>query len=404
VAADLGLVADAAERHAHELAAHRAGDRLPDRGLARTGRADQREDRARLAVGHHLALLAQPLHGDVLDDAVLDVLQARVIGVEHLPGVDGIELVLGGLAPRNRDHPVEVGADHLALAALPGALEAAQLALGLLAHGLRHAGLIDLRAVLVDERAVVLAELLADRLHLLAQEVVALLLVRARLDVVADLAADLHLREALALELQRPLQAFGHVEQAEQLDLLLEAQVRGVAARVGQRAGLGDGAHERGHAAVVAAQLQELLDDGAVLALEVAGAAVDRSLVRVRGDLDAQLAAQVGLRRADDAPGDARQRGAAAATGEAYPIYDLRNRADGRVLAGVARDEDDLFVASDVDRKRHVHRREDDGVVEGNEEEIRHVRVSDPLRSSTVAATTVANDLSRKDATYVSYS
>jgi hypothetical protein len=39
VAADLGLVAHAAERHAHELAAERAGDRLADRGLADAGRA-----------------------------------------------------------------------------------------------------------------------------------------------------------------------------------------------------------------------------------------------------------------------------------------------------------------------------------------------------------------------------
>ncbi len=49
VAADLGLVADAAERHADELAAGRAGDRLADRRLAGAGRADQRQDRARSA-------------------------------------------------------------------------------------------------------------------------------------------------------------------------------------------------------------------------------------------------------------------------------------------------------------------------------------------------------------------
>ena len=47
---------------------------------------------------------------------------------------------------------------------------------------------------------VVLAELLADRLHLLAQEVLALLLLGAGLDVVADAPADLHLGQPLALE------------------------------------------------------------------------------------------------------------------------------------------------------------------------------------------------------------
>ena len=87
VAADLGLVADAAERHAHELAAHGAGDRLADRGLAGAGRADQRQDRAGALVGLDAALLAQLRDGEVLDDAVLDVVEAGVVGVEHLARV-----------------------------------------------------------------------------------------------------------------------------------------------------------------------------------------------------------------------------------------------------------------------------------------------------------------------------
>ena len=45
VAADLGLVAHAAERDAHELAVHRARDRLAERRLADAGRADEAEDR-----------------------------------------------------------------------------------------------------------------------------------------------------------------------------------------------------------------------------------------------------------------------------------------------------------------------------------------------------------------------
>ena len=57
VAADLGLVAHAAERHAHELAIERSGDRLADRGLARSGRPDQRQDRAGALVLGDAALL-----------------------------------------------------------------------------------------------------------------------------------------------------------------------------------------------------------------------------------------------------------------------------------------------------------------------------------------------------------
>ena len=54
-------------------------------------------------------------------------------------------------------------------------------------------------------------------------------------------------------------------------------------------------------AGVGAAQLEDLLDDGAVLALEVARAAVDGHVVGVLGDLDAQAALGVGGAGADDA-------------------------------------------------------------------------------------------------------
>ena len=195
------------------------------------------------------------------------------------------------LRPRHGDQPVQVGADHLALAAFARALEPAELALGLLADVVGHAGFLDLRAVLVDDRAVVLAELAADRLHLLAQHVLALLLGGAGLDVLADAAADLELGQALALELEREVEALGDVERLEQADLLLESEVGRVAGGVGQGAGLGDRAHERGDAPVVAAVLEDLLDGGAVLALELARAAVDRDVVGVLGDLHAQAAA-----------------------------------------------------------------------------------------------------------------
>ena len=117
VAADLGLVAHAAQRHADELAPGRAGDRLADRGLAGAGRADQGQDRpatrARRATPRSAPQLA---HGDVLGDPVLDVLEAGVVGVEHLARVLRVEPLVGALAPRHGQQPVEVGADHRGLA------------------------------------------------------------------------------------------------------------------------------------------------------------------------------------------------------------------------------------------------------------------------------------------------
>ena len=66
----------------------------------------------------------------------------------------------------------------------------------------------------------------------------------ALLDVLADALAHLQLGQALALQAQRQLQALDDVERLQQLDLLLEGEVGRVAGGVGERAGLGDRAHE----------------------------------------------------------------------------------------------------------------------------------------------------------------
>ncbi len=76
MAADLRLVVHAAEADAHELAAHGAGDRLAERGLADAGRPDEAQDR-RLAVRRELA------HGEIFDDPPLDLFQAEMVGVEN---------------------------------------------------------------------------------------------------------------------------------------------------------------------------------------------------------------------------------------------------------------------------------------------------------------------------------
>ena len=67
------------------------------------------------------------------------------------------------------------------------------------------------------------------------------------------------------------LQALLDVDRLEDLDLLLERQVGRVAAGVGDRAGVGDPAEELGDAGH-AARLDDVLDDGAVLAGELRGA------------------------------------------------------------------------------------------------------------------------------------
>src|SRR5207302_11299995 len=121
-----------------------------------------------------------------------------------------IEPLLGALAPWHRDQPVQVGPDDARLRGLLAhPLETPQLLLGLLARGLGHARFLDLSPILLDDRGVVVAKFLADRLHLLAQEVLALLAVCAGLDVFSNPLADLKLGQALALQAQRQLESLG---------------------------------------------------------------------------------------------------------------------------------------------------------------------------------------------------
>src|SRR5690606_3209662 len=101
VAADLRLVADAAERDPDEPAAHGPGDRLAERGLAdprRTGQHEYRSaappaDHAESPVGAALA------YREVLHDAVLHVVETGVIGVEHRAGTGDVVLVIGPGVP-----------------------------------------------------------------------------------------------------------------------------------------------------------------------------------------------------------------------------------------------------------------------------------------------------------------
>ena len=93
-------------------------------------------------------------------------------------------------------------------------------------------------------------------------------------------------REPLALEREGELEPLGDVDRLEQLDLLVEAQVGRVAGGVCERAGLADRAEEGLDPSVVAAQLEDLLDDRAVLGLELADALVGAIAVAALLDLD----------------------------------------------------------------------------------------------------------------------
>ena len=94
MATNLRLVAHAAQRHAHVVAADGAGDRAAEAGLADARRSDEAEDRRAQAIAGQLA------HGDVLEDALLDLLQSVVVFVEDARRLEQIEPVLGFDRPR----------------------------------------------------------------------------------------------------------------------------------------------------------------------------------------------------------------------------------------------------------------------------------------------------------------
>ena len=101
-AADGGFVADAAQREAHELASDRAGDALAQGGFADAGWSDEAEDGA-TRVGAQLA------HGEVVQDALLDLFEIEVVLVEHGAGGVDVDLVWGGDAPGEVGDPLQVG-------------------------------------------------------------------------------------------------------------------------------------------------------------------------------------------------------------------------------------------------------------------------------------------------------
>ena len=235
MAPDLGLVAHAAERHAHELAVGRLGHRLAERGLAHARRAHQAKDR-------RLHLVDAALHREVLDDALLDLLQAVVIPVQYfLRGLD-VTRYLGFLLPGQVDQRLDVVAHHRRLGRhRRHELELLHLRVDFLARLLRHVRLADALLHLLQVGAFfALAELLLDGLDLLVEIVLALALLHLPLDPSAD--ALFHLQDVdLGLELRHQvLEAQLDVEHLQHLLLLLqlERQMRGHG--VGQAAGLVD--------------------------------------------------------------------------------------------------------------------------------------------------------------------
>ena len=268
MAANFGLVAHAAERHADELAIGCLGDRLAERGLADARGADQAEDRC-------LDLVDALLHGEILDDPFLDLVQAIVIDIQYLFSLAQILADARLLAPRQADQRLDEIADdgrfgrhrrHQA--------QLLQLALRLGQAFLAHAGGLDLLVQFLEVGAfLAFAEFLLDRLDLLVQVVLALALFHLALDAATDALFDLQDVD-LGFELRE--QAIDTVADALHLQhflLLLELERQVGGDGVGQTAGILDAGDRRQNLRrnllVQLDELVELGDHGAAHRLDL---------------------------------------------------------------------------------------------------------------------------------------
>ena len=227
-------------------------------------------------------LVRELAHGEELEDPVLDRVDVVVVGVEHLARVREVEVVLGRHAPRQRGDPLQPGADHAVLGrGLRELLQPRELAVGLLAHDLGQLERGELLAQLVDLGLgrVALAELLLDRLQLLAQDVLALGLVHLGLDLRLDLGADLEHLELAREDLRQPPQPLGDVDLLEQRLALLGRDPQRAGDQVRERARVLEVGHR--HLQLLG-QVRDLLDDAREHLLDVARERLQLRAVRRR--------------------------------------------------------------------------------------------------------------------------
>ena len=266
VAADVRLVAHAAEGDAVEAAARGVRDGAAQGRLAHAGRADEAEQRA-LALGPELA------HAQVFEDAVLDLGAVVVVPVEHLARVHQVHADLRGLVPRQLAEPLqEVGGHALLGRAGRHAVRAGPVpcSASCSASGDRPASAMRLRSSSVS----ILSPVSSWRERLISafplpQVADAVLVGERLLHLAPDAAAGLG---DLALHLQHGDEhavAVGRVRLGQQALLVLQGQVEHVGDGEVQRRRLAHGVqhHQQGLALVAGAE--EGLDVAAQVARDV---------------------------------------------------------------------------------------------------------------------------------------
>ena len=186
MATNFGFVTHATETHAHEFTPRRCRDRLPQRGLADARWPDETEN-------WRLQFIDSLLHGEVLDDAFLDLFQPPMIAIKDLAGLGEILADARLLAPGQVDQRFdEIAYDRRFGGHRRHQLEFLEFGLDLGHALLTHAGFLGLfLKLLVISALLTLAKFLLDRLDLFVEVVLALALLHLAFDATTNTLLDL---------------------------------------------------------------------------------------------------------------------------------------------------------------------------------------------------------------------
>ena len=213
VPTDLGLVAHASQRDAHEDSAERPRDRFGERCLADAGRTHEAENLS-------LHFRDQIEDRDMFEDPLLGFFESEMVLVQDLPDMIDLQEVLRPLVPGDAEHPFEIAAQDCRLGRHRGnLLQLLELLQRFLLCQLGHLRLPQVVAELEHIRTrLVLTQLVLQNADLLLDEELPLGLG----DVVVDLGVDLLFDfQDIDLRIQDPDDLVELLTDAGQLENLL---------------------------------------------------------------------------------------------------------------------------------------------------------------------------------------
>ena len=232
MAADFSFIAYTAERKANEFAAGGLSDRHPERSFAYAGRSDKAQDGS-------LGTLHQAAHSQEFQDALLDFLQAVMIGFQHFLRVIEIANFLGLLLPWHRQQPIQIIARDGGFGRhRRHVFQTPQLRDGLLVGVLGHARSVDLALQFIELALFTAAEFLLNRFDFLVEVILFLRLFHLALHASLDGAVDIKLFDLDVQHFRDARQPVHRIEDFEQFLLFFDGQLQIRAHRVGQLARL----------------------------------------------------------------------------------------------------------------------------------------------------------------------